>query len=126
MKNEEKFEVWWDEEDNVIWNKSWGDFEEEHARKQTAEIMAVAEMVPGKVSVLNDMAEAGKASSGARKVYAQTLKSEKIAKHAFVGMGTLTRVIVSFLLRASGAENASFFATEEEALRWLKETVKNG
>jgi hypothetical protein len=47
------------------------------------------------------------------------LKSERIAKHAFVGMRTLTRVIVSFLIRASGAKNAMFFATEE-ALKWLK------
>jgi hypothetical protein len=66
---------------------------------------------------------AGKASSGARKVYAQMLKSERMAKHAFVGMRTLTRVIVSFIIRASGAKNAMFFATEEEALRWLKEGV---
>jgi hypothetical protein len=35
-------------------------------------------------------------------------------------MSTLTRVIVSFIVRASGAENAMFFATEEEALKWLK------
>jgi hypothetical protein len=48
------------------------------------------------------------------------LKSDKIAQHAFVGMRTLTRVIVSFLTKASGAKNAMFFTTEEEALRWLK------
>jgi hypothetical protein len=51
---------------------------------------------------------------------AKMLKSDKIAQHAFVGMRTLTRVIVSFLTKASGAKNAMFFTTEEEALRWLK------
>lgn len=117
---EEKFRVWWDEKEGIIRNQSRGDFEEEDAKAQMAEILGIAESKSGKVLVLNDMTEAGKASSGARKVYAQTLKSENIAKHAFVGMSTLTRVIVSFLVRASGANNAMFFATEEEALRWLR------
>jgi hypothetical protein len=85
-----------------------------------AEILEIAERRLGKVLVLNDLTEAGKASSGARKVYAELLESDRIAKHAFVGMSTLTRAIVSFLVRASGAENARFFTTEEEALKWLK------
>jgi UDP-N-acetylmuramyl pentapeptide synthase len=119
-KTDEKFQVWWDEKEGIIRNKSRGDFEEEDAKKQMAELVEIVESKSGKVLVLNDLTEAGKASSGARKVYAQMLKSEGIAKHAFVGMSTLTRVIVSFIVRASGAENAMFFATEEEALKWLK------
>ena len=117
---EEKFRVWWDEQKGIIRNKSQGDFEEEDARKQMTEILTIAKSRSGKVLILNDLTEAGKASSGARKVYVQMLKSEEFAKHAFVGMSTLTRVIVSFLARASGAKNAMFFATEEEAMRWLK------
>jgi UDP-N-acetylmuramyl pentapeptide synthase len=123
MTSEERFQVWWDEKEGIIRNQSKGDFEEEDARKQMAEILRIAESRPGKVLVLNDLTEAGKASSGARKIYAQMLKSEEIAKHAFVGMRTLTRVIVSFIVRASGAKNAMFFATEEEALKWLREGV---
>ena len=120
MTKEERFKVWWDEKEGVIRNRSQGDFEEADARKQMARILEMAEGRPGRVLVLNDLTEAGKASSGARKVYAELLKSDKIARHAFVGMRTLTRVIVSFLLRASGAEDAGFFDTEDEALKWLK------
>jgi hypothetical protein len=114
-----EFKVWWDEKAGVIRNWSQGDFEETDARRQVAEILEIAESRPGKTLVLNDMTKAGKASSGARKVYSEMLKSEKIAKHAFLGMHTLTRVIVSFLVRASGAENARSFSTEEEAMKWL-------
>jgi len=121
VTNEERFKVWWDEKEGIIRTRSQGDFEEADARRQMAEILEIAESRPGKVLVLNDLTEAGKASSGARKVYAQMLESDKFARHAFVGMRTLTRVIVSFLVRASGAENARFFASEEEALKWLKE-----
>ena len=116
----DKFRVWWDEEEGIIRNRSQGDFDEGDARSQMAAILEIAESRPGKVLVLNDLTEAGKASSGARKAYIQMLESDKVARHAFVGMGTLTRVIVSFLVRASGAENARFFASEEEALKWLK------
>jgi hypothetical protein len=118
--SEARFRVWWAEGEGILRNKSWGDFNEEDARMQIAQILRVAEGMPGKVLVLNDLTEAGKASSGARKLYAEMLKSERIAKHAFVGMRTLTRVIVSFLTRASGAGNIMFFATEEEAIQWLK------
>ena len=104
MTSEGKFKVWWDEEEGIIRNRSQGDFKEADARRQMAEILKIAESRPGKVLVLNDLTEAGKASSGARKIYAQMLESHKFARHAFVGMRALTRVIVSFLVRASGAE----------------------
>jgi hypothetical protein len=120
MTSEAAYQVWWDEKEGILRNRSTGDFEEEDARRQVAELLSVAQSRPGQVLVLNDLTQAGKASSGARKLYAQVLRSEEFAKHAFVGMRTVTRVIVSFIVRASGAENARFFATQEEALRWLK------
>ena len=126
MAGEDKFEVWWDDEEGVMRNRSWGDFDEADARRQVAAILALAESRPGRCLVLNDLTEAGKASSGARKAYVGVLGSELIAKHAFVGMRTLTRVIVSFLTSAAGETNAGFFATEEDALNWLKEDTASG
>jgi hypothetical protein len=119
------FRVWWAEEEGIIRNVSWGNREEEGARREAAEILRVAESRPGKVLILVDLSRSGKASSGARKVYAELLQSEKFARVAYFGMKTLTRVIVSFIMRFAGAENARFFASEEEALRWLQESVDN-
>jgi len=115
-----KFKVWWDEEKGILYNKSWGDFEEEDARKQAAEILRTTGSKPGKALALNDLREAGKASSAARKVFSQLMKNEKVAKHAFVGMRILTRVIVSFIMKASGVNNIKFFSNEEDAVKWLK------
>ena len=120
MVGEVKFAVWWDDEEGIIRNNSWGDFDEVDARRQVAAILALAERRPGRCLVLNDLTEAGRASSGARKAYAEVLRSALIARHAFVGMRTLTRVIVSFLTSAAGATNARFFTTEAEALEWLR------
>ncbi len=117
----EKFKVWWDEKESIIRTKYWGDAEEEDAIKQTAAISELAQSKVGKVDVLNDLSEAGKASSKARKLYAEQIKKEKIRKHAFIGAKVMTRVIVSFIQKFSGATNVKFFTTEEEALKWLKE-----
>lgn len=115
-----KYTIWWDEEFKIIRNQSEGDFEEKDAADQIHAINKLADSKPGKVAVLNDLTNAGTASSGARKLFAEILKSDKITKHAFLGMKTMTRVIVSFIMKASGVKNAKFFDNEEDALRWLK------
>ena len=125
MAEAPRYRVWWDENEGIIRNVSWGDREEEDARREAAEILRVAESRPGKVLILVDLSRSGKASSGARKVYAELLQSEGFAKVAYFGMKTLTRVIVSFIIRFAGVENARYFATEEDALRWLQEGVEN-
>jgi len=71
--------------------------------------------------LLVELPGGGTASSGARKIYAEYMKHERLKKMAFFGMQTSSRVVMSFILRAAGATNAKFFATEEEALAWLKE-----
>ena len=118
--SEAKFKVWWDEENGILINKSWGDFEEEDAKNQATEILRMTESKPGKILSLNDMRDAGKASSAARKIYSKLMKNEKVAKHAFLGMRTLTKVIVSFIMKASGVNNIKFFSNEAEAVNWLK------
>jgi hypothetical protein len=62
----------------MIRNVSWGDFEE--AKREAAEILKVAGSKPGKVLILVDLIQSGKASSGARKVYSGLLKSEKFCQ----------------------------------------------
>lgn len=122
MNNNErkKFEVWWDEEKGILRSKFRGDADEESAREQMAVMLRLAQSQPGKILALNDLTEAGKASSGARKIFAQLLQHEKFARHAFFGMKTLTRIIVSFIMNFAGAKNARYFDTEEEAIKWLK------
>ena len=82
MENEKKlkYQVWWDEKEGIIRNKSWGDFEEKDAKKQMQAIYKIIESKSGIIKVLNDLQEAGKASSGARKIFVNMLKSPKIEK----------------------------------------------
>ena len=115
-----KFRVWWDEENRIIRCEAWGNFEEEDAKAQAEEFKKMLEARPGKTSVVNDLRKAGTASSGARKVFVQTLKDEKFEKTAFIGLKVVTRTIISFLIKFAGVNNVRCFDNEEDALRWIK------
>jgi hypothetical protein len=97
-----------------------GDFGEEDARSQAEEIVRLVVSRSEKVSILNELTESGKASSKARKIFADVMNVENIERQAFVGMKTFTRVIVSFIIKFSGVTNARYFTTEQAALKWVK------
>lgn len=115
-----KFKVWADKEKGIVFNRAWGDFDFDTTRKQAAAILEALEEVDQPALVLNDLSEYGKATSGARKIYALLFQSTKIKKQAFICKKTVTRVMISFIMRAADVENIEFFEEEAEALQWLK------
>lgn len=117
----EKYKVWWDEKEGIIRCKYLGDFIEEDAKKYFSAVVKIAENEPGKALILNDMTTSGTASSGARKQFAELMKSDRFAKHAFWGANITTRVALSFVVAFSKVKNVKIFDTEEKALWWLKE-----
>jgi UDP-N-acetylmuramyl pentapeptide synthase len=121
MSGKKKFRVWWDQKERIIRNKAWGDFDEQDAQAHAEQIINLINIHPGKVAILNDMTEAGKASSRARKIFVNLIKNKKLRKHAFVGKKTVPRVVVSFIINFAGVKNARYFSTENEALKWLKQ-----
>ena len=60
-----------------------------------------------------------KFSSHARKTLARLNNDPRLGKSATIGVNRYTRVLVSFVLKATGRDNIAFFDTEEEALAWL-------
>jgi len=117
----EKFKVW-RKEDEIIIGKFWGEQGEEDARKFVEEITKLMETMEGKRCILIDASEGSKSGARARKIYVEFAKSIKETdKVTIFGLGTLIKVIATFIVRAAGKENVKFFPTEEEALKWLKE-----
>lgn len=62
-----------------------------------------------------------KLSSKTRKAFADLNLDPRLGKSATVGMNRYTRVLVGFVLKATGRDNIRFFDTEEKALAWLRE-----
>lgn len=62
-----------------------------------------------------------KLSSKTRKAFADLNSDPRLGKAATVGVDRYTRVLVGFVLKATGRDNIRFFETEEQALAWLRE-----
>ncbi len=124
-ENQLKFKVWWDEKEGIIRGEIIGDQNEEDARKilgKTAKLTASLNKKGIKpIGSLYDMTKAGKASSKARRIYADSFKNGTLAKTALFGGGVVQKTIANFVFSFSGTKNAKYFVTEEEALKWLKE-----
>lgn len=117
----QKFKVWWDEEKQIIRAKFWGDQDEDSAQGALEEIQRIVKGKPDENLLLIDLTEAGSASSAARQKFVEIAKVENIKKEATFGANTVARIVTSFVVRFSGVTNHKMFATEEEALKWLKE-----
>jgi len=62
-----------------------------------------------------------KLSSQVRKAFADLNLDPRLGKSATVGTNRYIRVLVGFVLKATGRDNIRFFETEEQALAWLRE-----
>ena len=60
-------------------------------------------------------------SSAARKIWIALLSHPKIKKAAMYGRNLAMKTIATFVITATGRDNARFFKTEAEAMAWLQE-----
>lgn len=67
-----------------------------------------------------DTSRLGKASSAARRIFAELAREPRIGRSALIGVNRYVRVLAGFLGKATGRGNFRFFDSEEEAVAWLK------
>jgi hypothetical protein len=87
---------------------------------EDAQSFLEASSVENPTPVLHDSSRSGKFTSRARKAILTFFADPRIGKIAVTGARPYTRVLLSFLNRASGRKNMRLFATEQEALAWIK------
>ncbi|MGQ7867995.1 SpoIIAA family protein [Sunxiuqinia sp. sy24] len=73
------------------------------------------------VSYLIDLNQAGKNSSGARKLWTQIGDDSQTHRIALFGLHPVALVLASFVIGVSNEQKMRFFKTEQEAMAWLKE-----
>ena len=66
----------------------------------------------------------GKLPPAVRKAFADLNRDPRLGKSATLNVNRYIRVLVGFVLRATGRTNIRFFDIEEEALAWLREEEK--
>lgn len=98
-----------------------------HDKKETEVVIEKANKLSnesGKATVLIDLSKTEESTSGARRIYVDTLKAEAeiIEKLAFLGSSAKRQgygEFYNYWLREKG--KTRYFESEEEALEWLKE-----
>ena len=117
---QEKCESWWDEENKIGRIKIKGNPDEKTANELFDKLDEIISNVPGKTNWLVDPGD-NKPSSRLRKTIAERFYANpKIEKQAVLTTSTTIKVIMQFVMKASGKKNVRAFANEKEALKWLK------
>lgn len=65
--------------------------------------------------------EGAKLPSKTRKAFTDLNADKRVGKAATLGVDRYARVLIGFMLKATGRDNIRFFDTEEQALAWLRE-----
>ena len=120
MANEERFRIWWDEEEGIVRACALGILDEQAAEGIHQETIRMAQEHGDQIDWLIDLSRMTKATSKARKILAEASGHPSINKYAFAGASAFIRTVANFISAAAGQKNARHFATEEEALMWLK------
>ena len=113
-------------DDGIVRTAFVGDMSEQGVEALVKDALPFIEAssVENPTPVLHDSSQSGKYTSRARKAILRFFTDPRIGKIAVVGARPYTRVLLSFLLKASGRTNMRLFAKEHEAVTWLKEGIR--
>ena len=115
-----KYKIWWDEKEEIIRAVIIGEFDEQLRREYKEENRKLFEQFGSKVNALVDVSQVTKTTSYGRQIGTEVVQHPNVGDLAFVGASTFVRTVANFITRAAGKKNIKHFATEEEALKWLK------
>ena len=116
----EKFKVWWDEENKIIRHWSRGKNDENLAHDSAQEVLAIKQAHSDAHGFLVDVSEITTVTGGGRQEYGNLVKQLDL-KSAFFGASMVLKVVVKMVFEVSGKSTTmQMFETEEEALKWLK------
>jgi hypothetical protein len=124
--HEQSYRIWWDGEEEIVRACSPGVLDEQAAEGIRRETERMAEEHGDGLDWLIDLSQMTKVTSRARRILVEASGHRSINKYALVGASIFIRTVANFIAAAAGQKNARHFATEEDALAWLREDVKNG
>jgi hypothetical protein len=122
MTQEQRFRIWWDEELGIARGHAIGVLDEQAAEGIWQHTVQIAEEHGDRIDWLINLSEMSTVTSKARKILAKASGHPSINKYAFAGASVFVRTVANFIAAAAGQTNARHFATEEQALEWLKAT----
>ena len=120
MSNISKQKIWWDDKEKIARAKAFDIIDEATAEKILAMASRIGEEHGPRVDWIIDLSELIRATAKARKILAEVTAHPSIRKYALVGASIFLRTVANFIIAASGQKNARHFATEDEAIAWIR------
>ncbi len=118
-----KFKLWWDDKEKLCRFKMGRDVllvDEKLSQDIYDDAVLFIKSRPEKnVNLLVDVSKSKPKDARVRKILAKTMSLPKLNKVAFLSEGKVQRIIVNFVVKASGKKKVRQFETEKEALEWL-------
>jgi hypothetical protein len=122
---QQEHKVWWDDENKIGRIYIIGEVNEEMITPLIKEALLIADRYGKQIGWLVDLTKITKSlvSLNVRKIMTDAMKLVSRGHIAVIGMSTLVKVVLSFVIKATGREDIKmeFFSNEKEALKWLKE-----
>lgn len=105
----------------ILQVKVVGDFSDEDTEGYLQELYAYADKLPEgeQLHSLLDATGIGKVSPNVRRAVASSLEDPRFGKTAVWGDNRFVKVLVDFLLKATGRQDMRYFTGKEEAINWL-------
>ena len=118
------YSIWIDEQKIVHFqmDNAVAKVNEELSKSIYNDAVAVLDSLPDdKYEILIDVKKSQPENLQVRKMLAKTMQISKFGKVAVIGFGTVERTLVFVVAKAAGNNNIRPFASEEEAIKWLRE-----
>lgn len=124
-KIEEDCKAWWDDENKIGRIYIIGEANKGMITKLIKEGVSVKDIYGREIGWLIDLTRLTKplVSMSVRKVMADGISLVSGGKLAIIGMSTLIKVVLGFVVKTVRIKDIKmkFFSTEKEAIKWLKE-----
>jgi hypothetical protein len=121
VESKQNFKIRWDKNEKIVKAQAFGELDETAALGILEQTERMAQQHGDKINWIIDLSQMTKATSNARKILAKVSGHPSIHKYAFFGASIFIRTVANFIISSAGQKNTKHFATEEEALKWIKE-----
>lgn len=107
--------------DGILYVSINGEFTEDQLSNYIQELNEVVSTVPAgqKLKSFIDTTELGRVNPNLRRMTGDFMNDPRLGATAVLGNSRVVKVMIDFVLKASGRDHMNYFTNREEALSWL-------
>jgi len=119
----EKFLIYWDPEEKILFEEFWGEHHIKDAEDYQNKFSELAAKIPGNdpINILADVSKQKKTDHEARRIYTKISSHPRSGNSAICGANLVVGMIANFIGIATRRKNIKCFSTRDEGLSWLRE-----